>query len=90
MKMVPEIPLQQCYRVLIPLEGIRQDFRLEWNIYKFYNPFERLAIFFFVSWGYFYQSFTPRTTVPLRLQGARALRQRCAREDFCGRERSSE
>ena len=46
MKMVSEIPLE-CSRVLIPPEGIRQDFPLEGNIYKFYNPFERLTVFFF-------------------------------------------
>ena len=42
---VSEIPLQ-CSRVIIPPEGIRQDFPLEGNIYKFYNPFERLLVFF--------------------------------------------
>ena len=47
MKMVSEIPLQQCSRAIIPPEGIRQDFPLEGNIYKFYNPFERLTVFFF-------------------------------------------
>ena len=46
MKLVSEIPLQ-CFRVLIPPEGIRHDFPLEGNIYKFYNPFERLTVFFF-------------------------------------------
>ena len=55
--MVSEIPLQ-CSRVIIPPEGIRQDFPLEGNIYKFYNPFERLMGYFFYIWGYFYQSFT--------------------------------
>ena len=55
--MVSEIPLQ-CSRLIIPPEGIRQDFPLEGNIYKFYNPFERLTVFFFAIWGYFYQSFT--------------------------------
>ena len=48
MKMVSEIPLQ-CSRVLIPPESIRQDFPLEGNIYKFYNPFERLTVFFLPS-----------------------------------------
>ena len=57
--MVSELPLQQCSRVMIPPEGIRQDFPLEGNIYKFYNPFERLTVYiFFAIWGYFYQSFT--------------------------------
>ena len=55
--MVSEIPLQ-CSRVIIPPEGIRQDFPLEGNIYKFYNPFERLLVFVFPIWGYFYQYFT--------------------------------
>ena len=58
MKLVSEIPLQ-CFRVLIPPEGIRQDFPLEGNIYIFYNPFERLTVLFFaLFWGYFYRSFT--------------------------------
>ena len=48
-KMVSEIPLQQCSRVLSPPEGIRQLFPLEGNIYKFYNPFERLTVFFLPS-----------------------------------------
>ena len=58
MKMVSEIPVEYS-RVLIPHEGIRQDFPLEGNIYKFYNPFERKTdgIFFFSIWIYF-QSFT--------------------------------
>ena len=43
MKMVSEIPLQ-CSRVSSPPEGF-QDFPLEGNIYKFYNPFERLTVF---------------------------------------------
>ena len=34
-----------------PSEGIRQDFPLEGNIYKFYNPFERLTVFFFCHLG---------------------------------------
>ena len=56
--MVSEIPLQ-CSRVIIPPEGIRQDFPLEGNIYKFCNPFERLTVYiYFAMWGYFYQSFT--------------------------------
>ena len=45
-----EIP-RQCSRVIIPPEGIRQDFPLEGNIYKFYNPFERLTVFFFLPCG---------------------------------------
>ena len=48
--MVSEIPLQ-CSRVIIPPEGIRQDFPLEGNIYKFYNPFERLTGYFFLHLG---------------------------------------
>ena len=49
--MVSEIPLQ-CSRVINPLEGIRQDFPLEGNIYKFYNPFERLTVYsFFAIWA---------------------------------------
>ena len=53
MKMGSEIP-PQCSRVLIPSEGIRQDFPLEGDIYKFYDPFERLRwYFFFAIWGYF-------------------------------------
>ena len=56
--MVSEIYLQ-CSRVIIPPEGIRQDFPLGGNIYKFHNPFERLTVYiFFAIWGYFYQSFT--------------------------------
>ena len=58
MKMVSE-KLPQCSRVLIPSEGIRQDFPLEGNIYKFYNPFERLAVFCFCHRGILLpQSFT--------------------------------
>ena len=41
--MVSEIHLQ-CSRVITPHEGIRQDFPLGGNIYKFYNPFERLTV----------------------------------------------
>ena len=48
--MVSEIPLQ-CSRVIIPPEGIRQDFPLEGNIYKFYNPFERLTVYIFCHQG---------------------------------------
>ena len=55
--MVSEIPLQ-CSRVILSPEGIRQDFPLEGNIFKFYNPFERLTVLFFAIWGYFYQPFT--------------------------------
>ena len=55
MKMVSEIFLQSS-RVLFPPEGIRQDFPLEGNIYRSYNPFERLTVFFFAIWGYFYKS----------------------------------
>ena len=56
--MVSEIHLQ-CSRVIIPPEGIRQDFLLGGNIYKFYNRFERLTVYIFLAiWGYFYQSFT--------------------------------
>ena len=50
MKMVSEIPLQ-CSRVIIPPEGIRQDFALEGNLYKFYNLFERRTVFFFCHLG---------------------------------------
>ena len=42
--MVSEISLQ-CSRVSIPPKGI-QDFSLERDIYKFYNPFKRLTFFF--------------------------------------------
>ena len=45
--MVSEIHLQ-CSRVIIPPEGIRQDFPLGGNIYKFYNPFERLTVYIYV------------------------------------------
>ena len=48
--MVSEIPLQ-CSRVIIPPEGIRQDFPLEGSIYKFYNPFERLTVYIFLPSG---------------------------------------
>ena len=37
--MVSEIHLQRS-RVIIPPEGIRQDFPLKGDIYKFYNHFE--------------------------------------------------
>ena len=37
--MVSEIHLQ-CSRVIFLPEGIRQDFPLAGDIYKFYNPFE--------------------------------------------------
>ena len=37
--MVSEIHLQ-CSRVIIPPEGIWQDFPLGGDIYKFYNHFE--------------------------------------------------
>ena len=50
MKMVSEIPLQ-CSRVLIPPEGIPQDFPLEGNIYKFYNSVVRLTVFLFCHLG---------------------------------------
>ena len=56
--MVSEIHLQ-CSRVIIPPEGIRQDFPLGGDIYKFYNPFEWLTEYiFFAIWGCFYQPFT--------------------------------
>ena len=48
--MVSEIPLQFS-RVLVPPEGIRQDFPLGGNIYKFYNSFERLMVYFFCHLG---------------------------------------
>ena len=48
--MVSGIPLQ-CSRVIIPSKGIPQDFPLEGNIYKFYNPFERLTVYFFCHLG---------------------------------------
>ena len=49
---VSEIPLQRS-RVIIPPVGIRQDFPLEGNIYKFYSPFERLTVYiYFCHLGY--------------------------------------
>ena len=48
--MVSEIPLQ-CSRVIIPPEGIRQDFPPEGNIHKLFNPFERLTVYFFCHLG---------------------------------------
>ena len=48
--MVSEIPLQ-CSRVIIPPEGIRQDFPLEANSYKFYNLFQRQTVYFFAIWA---------------------------------------
>ena len=73
MEMVPEIPLQQCYRVLIPPEGIRQDFRLEWNIYKFYNPFERLANFFFCQLGILLPIFHTSYNRALEITGCESI-----------------
>ena len=56
--MVSEIH-RQCSRVIIPPEGIRQDFPLRRNIYKFYNPFERLTVYIYICHlGYFHQPFT--------------------------------